>query len=137
MSFERDALSQPRPRRVRALATGSGSVSVTRMDATTLKVRPERGFLADSSDTMLRSPRNPLPQGRAVNLLDVSIDVPSLTPDGRPAEALFRFKAPLDDPNFIWLQWKDGAYAPFAVPIGGQTITLAPVDLVALFFPPH
>lgn len=44
----------------------------------------------------------------------------ALTPDGRPALVAFRFSVPLDDPSLRWFEWRDGRYAPFAVPAVGR-----------------
>jgi hypothetical protein len=50
--------------------------------------------------------------------------VTALTPDGRPAEAAFRFNVPLEDRALRWLVWRDGEFQPFALPAIGETIEL-------------
>ena len=35
------------------------------------------------------------------------------TSDGRPAEALFRFDRPLEDPSLVWEEWVPRRYAPW------------------------
>jgi hypothetical protein len=133
MSFERDALDQPRPKHLRVLATGASAVAVTRLDERTLRVVPEKGFLSSAADNMLRSPRRPLPLGVVAEFDDVTIEVSRKTPDDRPAEVLFHFNAPLEDPGFTWLQWGQREYVAFTPPSLGQTVTLPPVDLIGLF----
>ncbi len=134
-AFVHDAAGESRPDRVRVLATGASRVSITRLDARTLAVRPERGFLASAADTMLRSPRRPLPIGPVASLSDVAIAVTALTEDGRPAEARFSFRVPLEDPSLVWRRWSGREIVPFALPAVGQKVELEAVDLAALFAP--
>jgi hypothetical protein len=37
------------------------------------------------------------------------------------------FDVDLEDPSLRWLQWKNGAYAPFEPPAVGNTVTLPSV----------
>jgi hypothetical protein len=135
MSFKRDALGQPRPRRVRTLATGASGVAITRVDARTLRVRPDAGFLSSPADTMLRSARHPLSAGSRVALSDVTVEITETTPDARPAEALFHFGLALEDASYTWLAWGAREYVPFPLPAIGATVRLAPADFVHLFAP--
>lgn len=131
--FTRDANGVPRPKSARILTTGASPVAITRVDARTLRVRPDLGFLSSPADTMLRSARRPMPLGTVAELEDVSVEITEKTSDGRPAEALFRFRVPLEDPSFVWRKWGDKAYVPFEVPAIGETVRLEAVDIAALF----
>ena len=57
-----------------------------------------------------------------IDLTAVTIEITELTDDGRPAEATFRFRVPLEDPSFRWLFVKDFRYVPFVVPGIGETL---------------
>ena len=134
MAFMRDALGETRPRRVRILSTGASAVAITRTDERTLRIRPSAGFLASPADTMLRSPRRPLSLG-AIELSDVTIEITELTPDRRPAEAVFRFQRTLEDPSLVWLRWGTRTYEHFQVPSVGETVRLDAVNFLGLFGP--
>ena len=117
----REAQGRPRPRALRWLATGASAVTITRVDATTLRVRPDAGFLSQSSERMQRNPDNAMPLGYRVVFSDLTIEVTALTDDGRPAEILAHFAAPLEDPRYELLRWGDGHFVPLApLPIGAS-----------------
>jgi hypothetical protein len=132
----RAARGEPRPARIRWLATGGHGVEVEREDARTLRVRPARGFVESSSETMLRSRRRPFTAGWTRALTGVTVEVVAVTPDGRPAEARFRFDVPLDDPSLVWMQWRGRGYVPFEVPAVGARVSLEPIDFLAAVFQP-
>jgi len=67
--------------------------------------------------------------GEKVELAAATIEITALTPDGRPAEATFRFRVPLEDPSLRWFQCTRGDFEPFAPPAIGQTVRLpSPLD---------
>jgi hypothetical protein len=137
----------------RALLLGSGAnpIAVSRPDARTLVLRPEGGFLAGpgggppgaelkqllfnqrvglySLDRLYRD-RTPMEAGQQVSVLGMTVEVTSVTADGRPAEAAFRFMTKLENPYFRWLQWKDGAFVPFEPPAVGETKMIDAATLV-------
>lgn len=131
----------------RTLVLGSGGqpIEIYRQDERTLLVRPEGGFLShlggrgpsgelerllfdqrcsmQSLDRMYRD-ATPMTIGQRIELLGVTVVITAVTDGGRPAEAAFRFAFALDNPLFRWIQWKDGAYVPFVLPVIGETVTL-------------
>jgi hypothetical protein len=141
----REVREQPAPARIRMLSPGSFAVDVTRVDAYTLVIRPERGYLAPTGmgaaenqtvlpllhsaygyqrgDDFFRGDGFSLALGQSVDLDGMRAEVISLTGDGRPAEARIRFAVPLDDPSLVWLQWDWGTqtYVPFSPPSVGET----------------
>ena len=131
----RAALGRPAPRHFRWLATGVSDLDIERVGANTLRVRPTGGYLASSSQLMLRSLRHPLALGETVSLTGVTFEVTALTGDGRPAEVEVRFAVPLDDSSLRFMQW-DGAdgYVPFAVPRPGRTVRVPAVDIRRALF---
>lgn len=135
---------RPNPREMLVLGAGIGELVVERVDARTLVVRPEGGYLpalgqapgrAGSSldlmrtfsafDTLFYDPAKPPPLGARFDAalsdeVGVEIEITRLTDDGRPAEATFRFDAELEDPSNRWLTWKDGVFVPFEPPAVGD-----------------
>jgi hypothetical protein len=120
----RVALGIPFPARTRILASGPSAVTVTRENERTLRVRPEAGFYSEESEQMLRDPRDRIAAGDVIRLAGLAITITAETADGRPAEALFRFDVPLEDPSLVWLAWTDQGYAPFAPPRAGERAAL-------------
>jgi hypothetical protein len=116
----RAAAGLPAPARSLLLASGLGGAWVERPDASSLIVRPTGGYLL-GFDSVFRAPWHPLASGQAVRLDRVTITVAALTPDGRPAAALFRFDTRLEDHSRQWFTWRRGRYAPFTPPpVGGR-----------------
>lgn len=130
----RAASGTPRPGAQRWLATGLSPVHLTRLDAHTLRVRPEEGFVSTPMERMLRSPEHPMKRGEAIALDGMHVRITALARDGRPAEAVIRFERTLEHPSFLWLRWTDGGYAPFVPPPPGKTVTLEAVELASATF---
>lgn len=128
----RRARREALPEHFRWLATGEVPVRVERVDAHTLKVAPQGGYLIDTSQRMFRRVERSPKVGSAVKLKDTHLEITRATPDGRPAEVAVRFAAPLDDPRFQWLQWGTHEYVPFKVPEVGKGVTLPAVDVVGI-----
>jgi hypothetical protein len=129
----RAAARRPRPKHLRWLATGVSALSIERVDAHTLRVRPAAGYLSSSSQLMLRSRRHPLAQGEVVSLTGTTFEVTALTADGRPAEVEVRFSVPLEDPSLRFMQWGDSpnhGYVPFVIPRQGQRVLVPAVDML-------
>jgi hypothetical protein len=141
----RDVRGQPMPAQVQVLAPGSFAVDVTRVDAYTVIVRPERGYLAPTGmgsaenhvvfplvhaaygyqrgDEFFRSNDFPMVPGQRVELAGMQVEVTTLTEDGRPAEARIQFALPLNDPSLTWVRWdwESETYVPFSPPAIGET----------------
>jgi hypothetical protein len=125
----RTVRGEPRPAHLRGLASVVTTVDVTRVDDRTLRVRPEEGFLEREPERMLRSAVRGLPLGSVVAVDGMTVTVSALTPDGRPAEALFRFDEPLEDPSLLWLSWTKDGYAPWVPPALGESAHLPAHDV--------
>ena len=146
----RSILGQPMPAHLRILSPGCSSVQLTRIDARTVIVQPEHGYLIppgtagavqnqgslppvhlayvyQHGDTFFRSGAFPMTVGQRVELTGMSAEVITLTDDGRPSEARIRFARHLEDPSMVWLQWdwKRNAYVPFVPPVVGETVRVA------------
>jgi hypothetical protein len=126
--MQRQVSGVPRPRRMRVLASCFSNVRVSRPDAKTLRVRPERGFLDNEWLRMVRGPSRPFRPGDEVVLSDLRARVRTVTPDGRPAEADFTFAVPLEDPSLLWVRLQaGGALVPWSPPPVGESQSLPAV----------
>ena len=117
---------QPMPMRMRALTSSLlRPVQVERPDDRTLVVRPEYGYLAWVFDRLFRNENHPFALGDRVELTGMTVEIRSLTGDGRPRDVAFIFSASLEDPNLVWLQHKEGRFVPFSPPAVGESVELA------------
>jgi hypothetical protein len=137
---------QPLPAHVLDLNSLATPAIVTRLDATTLAVRPRDGFLPPPGsmvhtdrpppvislvyavqllDRLTRDERHPLQLHEQIELTTATIEITELTKDGRPAEATFRFRVPLEDPSLRWLQVTSEGYKPFRPPAIGETVEVS------------
>jgi hypothetical protein len=129
----RRSRNQPCPAHLYWLATLTTAVTFERLDARTLRVAPERGFLLHEIDQMTRSPRlSPFAVADRVVLSGVTIEIESVTADGRPLSVRAQFDRPLEDSAFTWLRWQGHAYVPYAPPAVGTRDTLPAVDFSKL-----
>ena len=126
---ERAVLGVPRPERIRLLASGLGSVQVTRMDERTLKVRPAFGFCSTEGERMVRGLSRPFRVGDTVELSDLHVLVTAVNAQGRAVEAVFRFDRPLEDPSLLWLSWRGAGLVPYSPPAVGAAHSLGEIDL--------
>lgn len=136
------------PEQFRILATGLTPTEIERVDAHTLKVRPQGGYLIPPEKSShwdpeeaprihlahtlrlqghdFRIPKlSPMKLGEEINLSGMRVEITQLTEDQRPAEATFHFEKSLDDPSLIWLFW---GYGP-------EVYSLHPFDFKPLTLP--
>jgi hypothetical protein len=135
VGFRQLALGKPVPRRIRVLAPAMPAVKIHRLDERTLEITPAHGYLDFLLDQVFRSERRPMTLGQEVKLTGMTARVKSLTADGRPAVATFRFDEPLESPSFVWLCFRGQSFVPFTLPAVGEE-TEIPFDFRALFKPP-
>jgi hypothetical protein len=74
---------------------------VERIDERSLRIRPERGWLHSPGEGMLRDD-SPFQVGQRIDRAGYSVEVRALADRGRPAEAIFTFDRPLEDPVHAW-----------------------------------
>jgi len=126
--MQRQVSLVPRPRRMRVLASCFAKLHVSRPDATTLRVRPQKGFLDNDWLRMVRGLSRPFRPGDEVVLSDMRARVRDVTADGRPAEVDFTFSVPLEDPSLLWTRLQaGGALAPWSPPAVGESQLLPSV----------
>lgn len=135
---------RPIPARVLSLGAACTDASFGRPNATTLVVRPRGGYLAAqygakkhdpvqpavsmsnalrSLDILFRGREFSLKLGDRVELTAVTVEITDMTEDGRPAEATFHFRVPLEDSSLRWLQIRRGeGFVDFTLPKIGETV---------------
>jgi hypothetical protein len=124
---------EPRPARVRALSNVVTAADVTRVDAYTLRIAPDDGFLQHEPERMVRGDPRALSPGTVVHVAGMTVTVTRATADGRPAEALFRFDVPLEDPSLVWMCWTIEGFAPWTPPAVGERVRTPPHDYAQFF----
>ncbi len=127
----RQVYGVPRPAHLYWLATGVSELKVTGLDEKTLLVRPRDGYLASSSQRMLRSTAQPFPAHQPIRLTEATFEVTELTPDGRPAEVRVTFHKGLRHPSVRWMRWVGPGYGAFEPPLPGRHVIVPAVDLRA------
>ncbi len=140
---------EPVPARVRLLAPGTTPVTVQRLDSSTVLIRPTAGYLVPPGSTIgdpggklplshqayylqnydetYRSPEFPMRLHEKVEVTGMSVEVASVTDDGRPATARIRFAEALESGRSDWVMWDwtRRMYVPFRPPAIGESVTVA------------
>jgi hypothetical protein len=124
VSILRSLHGEPAPKHTRVLAPAVPSITIHRPDERSLRIRPEAGYLKFPFDRLFRNADHPLTVGDRIELTGMQVEVTALTSDGRPAEALFVFDVPLEDPSLRWLRYEERQFVPFTPPAVGETVTL-------------
>ncbi|MBM4363881.1 MAG: hypothetical protein FJ104_14465, partial [Deltaproteobacteria bacterium] len=104
------------PARLRWLATGASRLTIERTSARRLRVESEGGFLRLASERMQRSLARPFQVGERVEIPGLTVEVLSLTADGRPLAVSAELDLRLEDPDLRLYEWSDGGYVPFRIP---------------------
>jgi len=144
-----DLRDRPLPAHVRILAPAYADTSITRLDASTLLVRPESGYLQSPDaimgndhlffpfydpsyaflygDKLFRGDSHPMLLGQRVELAGFLAEVVALTEDGRPQEVRMQFAHQLEDEQLVWIMWDWSSYQyrPFPLPGIGETVQVA------------
>jgi hypothetical protein len=127
--MERQVRGMPLPRNMRVLASCFARLRVSRLDAKTLRVRPEQGLLDNGFLQMVRGLSRPFHPGDEVVLSNLRVRVRDVTADGRPAEVDFEFPVPLEDSTLLWKRVKSGAaLIPWTPPAVGESQVLTAVS---------
>jgi hypothetical protein len=126
--IEASAQRRPRPRLLHTLATSTTALTLERLDAFTLRLRPRGGFLQNPSSRLLRAEDRPFHAGQEIQQGDMRVRVREVSEDGRPLEIEARFARPLEDPLYVWRQWLGSAAVPFTPPPVGERLQLPAAD---------
>ncbi|MCB9778955.1 MAG: hypothetical protein H6742_10360 [Alphaproteobacteria bacterium] len=102
--------------------TGS---TITRIDARTLQVEPDGGFLATPMDRMFWHPDHPFHAGQVVSVPAMSVDVLEVD-DGRPSRVHMHFAEPLDGGGYRFVVLADGRWGEWTPPPVGESVRVEP-----------
>jgi hypothetical protein len=122
MAMTRSARAEPTGNRMLTLAGTLEDVTLRRVDARRLEVRPKLGFLSRVFNQLFTRER--LKRGTQVDLDGVSVTVSEVDQWGRPTVALFEFALPLEDQRYRWVSWQHGRYEPFSLPAPGASVVV-------------
>lgn len=120
---ERGEALLPVPRGVVQLTGLLSGSTITRLDANTLEIVPDDGFLATPMDRMFWHPDHPYVAGQTVIVPAMEVTVVEVR-DGRPARARMRFRDDLDGSAHHFVAVQDGGWIAWEVPAVGQTTRL-------------
>jgi hypothetical protein len=112
------------PRRVAVLGSVLSPMEIESVDARTLSIRVEEGWLLQTFDRLFRGPSRSFTPGERVDLPDFTAHVVDTTPAGLARTVEFTFKCPMDDPSLRWVTVGPGGLIPFDVPAPGERIRL-------------
>ena len=112
---------------IRALASGSLPIRVSRISERVLEIESLQGLLHNLPGYMFRGRSHPMRAGERIELSGMTIDVLALADDWQPSRVRFTFAVPLEDSSFHWLQWDRDRFVAYAPPAVGWSETL-PAD---------
>lgn len=121
---KRDAEGTPRPGKTRILSVSVGDVSVSRPDEVTLRLQPRDGFFATEVSKVMRDASRPFRVGDVVALSNMTATVTAITDDGRPLGVEFRFAAPLESPEWLWMRGAGQGLVDWTPPAVGETVVV-------------
>ncbi|MFI5308575.1 MAG: hypothetical protein ACHQ53_14545, partial [Polyangiales bacterium] len=131
VQVEREVERVPRPEHLYWLATASSELTLTTVDASSVRVRPARGFLLTAPERHYRGDPAALSTGASVSLSQMRVRVLETTADGRPAAAEFAFSEPLASPRYLFLRYDHGELVPFELPPPGSSARFPREDFFA------
>jgi hypothetical protein len=115
----------PMPRHMRALSSG-GELEVTRVGPRSLRVRFPGRFFPTAFSRYVRSPSERFSAGQRFELPGFSVVVEALDAQGDPAQVLYEFPVPLENPSLRWMSWHDGVCVAWTPPAVGNTQRFSP-----------
>jgi hypothetical protein len=130
----RQARGEPRPQHVLSLNSGVTDLTITGIDASSLRVRAKDGFLSSSSQLMLRDPKRRPLSTDPIRLSTATIRIAETTEDGRPLEIVVEFHEPLHGEGLLFLEWKAHGYVRFTPPAPGTSVRVPALDFVSTLF---
>lgn len=112
------------PGRLTFLAPMWRKLTLKRLDDATLLIRPEEGFIPRPIDRLVRRLDPPFRPGQKIAGKDFTVEVLEVTPDGRPAAAVFHFHRPLQDPSLRFMFFAPTGLKRFELPEVGGAATI-------------
>jgi len=130
LPIERAASGVPRPRLQHIISSALTEISVERIDQYTLRLTQREGFIRDPISRLMWSKRRPFHVGESIVQSDMILTVNELTEDQRPLSLDIHFARPLEDPSYLWVQWRGTRSEPFVPPRIGERAVLPGADYI-------
>lgn len=120
----REVRGETRPAHLYWLATASSELTLESLDAHSLRIRPEHGFLYSPPERHYHGDPSTLARGASIELSEITVRVRDVSADQRPATADFEFREPLRSARYLLLRYDRGRLVPFTPPPIGQSVQL-------------
>jgi hypothetical protein len=130
LPIERAAKGVPRPALQHIIGDALTELSIERIDAFSLRLQQREGFLCDPISRLLWSPQRSFHLGERIVQSDMILTVTELTPDQRPLTIEVRFARELEDPQYLWVQWRGTRSESLVPPPIGQRVVLPGADYI-------
>ena len=122
--------NRKRPDTFAQLYAGSSTLTVRRVDARTLELRPEHGWGRVPLEHMFTKIADMPRAGAHLTVSGMEVIIEESAPDGRPTRVSFRFPTPLEDAQRLFLVWEGTRPVPWQPPANGEEVKLAPLNLL-------
>lgn len=124
VNFTRSLYSDPLAGSIVLLANHLQPSTVKRLDASTLEVTQENGFIFKTDNIYRDTKRNPFSIGDQIELPHLLIRVTDVTPDGRPLTITVRSAVSWNSNQIQVLIQEAGKFNPFELPEAGNSISI-------------
>jgi hypothetical protein len=122
----------------RWLYSGFSPLNVTRTADRCLEIEVAAGFVREETERLFRGDAHRFAVGQRIDLPGLRVEILRLTGDARPERVRFTFDRSLDDPRYLWLEWRDDDFVPYQPPRLGDGQSFAANDFAeAMFGPEH
>jgi hypothetical protein len=118
--------ADPRPERLRTLATTASAVEVRREDARTLTLEIDPGPKKDTFAYLYRDDAHALRAGDVFDTPGMRVEVQRVDAEGDPVAFRARFDRDLGDPSLRWLAWSGEGLVELELPTVGETRRVGP-----------
>lgn len=98
------------------LGASTDQVEVSRIDARTIELHAETGYLLDPFSAFYRGPQRPLSPGDRFETLVFTAEVREVLDGWRPSRVRFRFALPLSHSGLRFVIWRDGDLVEWTPP---------------------
>lgn len=112
----------PNPKYVYALYAGASAIAVTRVDAKTLSIDVERGWLATRIERVRNDLSIPFVQGQRIELSDMVVEIQRVNRFNAPVSARFHFRTALEDSHRSFYVWWNNRPTMWTPPRIGETV---------------
>ncbi len=113
----------PQPAAWRPLSLASCNSTFTRTGPNEFELALDGEMLATLPEQIARDAGAPLTAGTALHFKSFDVTVLDVGKSG-PKRVAFRFRATLEDPQYLWLAWRDGRLRQFHPPPVGESVFL-------------